>query len=159
MNIRLGNKEFNITKKEIIILIVILFLIFITIFINSNKGKKLECNRTNSNITVNAEEKITAKFKNGNLSKLAFYYKTTPTADYQYMLDDMYDNFNNQLIALKNAGGYDYTINKGSNYVSYNSTVNINEIPDSSKEIIGYNNTWTYKDVKADLERNKFKCK
>ena len=75
------------------------------------------------------------------------------------MIDDIYDNYFEQLNSLKNAGGYEYKLEKGQDFVSFESTIDLNSIPDSTKNTIGFNNEWNYKDFKDNLEKNDFICK
>lgn len=158
MKVNFKDKEFNVDRRVILIGIIVLLVIAI-ILVSLNKQKKLECTVIRNNATANVEEKITASFKSGKLAKLVSYYKNEPTEDFQYMLDAIYDNYNGQLTELKDAGGYDYTIELGSDFVAFESTIDINTIPDETKNKVGFNNEWTYKDVKANLEDNEFKCK
>ncbi|MEG1647903.1 MAG: hypothetical protein RR325_03975 [Bacilli bacterium] len=159
MNIKFKNKEFTIKKIYLIISGVILILIILLTIFSCNANKKLNCKSNINGSTSIIEKKYNATFKNNKLSKMVVSYKNTPTGNFQYMLNDIYENYDGQLKKLKNAGGYNYTINKGSDYVFYESEINLNKIPDSTKSAVGYNNMWTYKEFKTDLEKNGFTCK
>lgn len=156
----IGNKEIKLNKKSIIIFVIIIFIIAI-IFILSRKfniQNKLECIAIRNNETASIEEKITMLFEDDKLSKMIVYYKNAPTENFIFMLDDIYDNYDKQMSQLKNNGGYDYKIEVGDNYISSKSTIDVNKIPDETKAKIGFNNSWTYKDAKANLESHEFKC-
>lgn len=147
-------------KNLIIILACLIVLVIILLFTNSNK-KTLTCKSNISDETGSYNTVYKATFKNDKLNKLEVSYKNTPTDEFMSMLDDIYENYNNQLISLKNNGGYTFKIKKGDDYVLFESKINIKRIPDSTKELLGFNENWTYDEFKKDLEANKdenFKC-
>lgn len=158
MNINLQGKEIIIDKKYIVLGIIVLLAIILLLMFSKNNNK-LECVYTTSNSTANLIETYTANFENNKLSTLVVSFKNSPTKDYLSMLDAIYDNYFEQLEKLKNSGGYEYKIEKGQNFIYFESTIDLNTIPDSTKIAVGFNNEWNYEDFKNNLEKNGFNCK
>lgn len=158
MNINLQGKEIIIDKKYIVLGIIVLLAIILLLMFSKNNNK-LECVQDKDFGRFKTTEKYTASFNNNKLSKLNIYEKTTFSNDYLELIDVNYNIYSKQLEALKNAGGYNYTLEKGDDFVLYNSTIDLNKIPDSTKIAVGFNNEWNYEDFKNNLEKNGFNCK
>lgn len=158
MNIDLQGNKISIEKKYIIIGCLILLGIFLLLMIPKSKNK-LECTMQNSNNTGIFSRTYVATFKNNKLDNLVFELKNTPTERFIDMLDSIYNNYNSQLKDLKNAGGYEYKIEKDNNHIYYKATIKLNEIPKSTEDIIHYTKNWNYKDLKKDLENIGYTCK
>lgn len=160
MELKIKDKMIVIDKKLLIgIGAIIVIVILLLMFKPSKQNNLLTCEQNKSNATANTTERIKFYFKKNHLYKMESYYKNEPTADFQSMLQKIYDNYNSQLENLKNNGGYDYTITLGSSFVETNATIDIETIPDSTKDAVGFNADWLYNDVKKNLEENEFICK
>ncbi len=160
MKIKIKDKEINIEKKYLIVLgSVVLLLILLNIWSIFFKPTILICTLEKSSISANTVEKVNFEFKNNSLKNMYVYYKNTPTSDYLYMLEAIYNNYNNQLETLKNNGGYDYTIELGNDYVLTEANIDVSKIPQSTVNDIGFSNEWTYDRTKQDMEDNGFECK
>lgn len=117
------------------------------------------CTLKNSNDSGSFTSVYSGNFKNDQLDTLIIDYKNEPTSSYLDMIDAIYNNYERQLKELKSAGGYNYKLNKDKKYVSYKVTIDINKIPDSTKEVVGFNNEWSLEKFKKNLEDNGFECK
>lgn len=160
MELKIKDKMIVIDKKILIgVGVIIVIVILLLVFKPSKQNNLLTCEQSKNISTANTTEKIKFYFKNNHLYKMESYYKNEPTIDFQDMLQKIYDNYNGQLEKLKTAGGYDYTITLGSSYVETNATIDIEAIPDSTKDAVGFNKDWLYNDVKKNLEENEFICK
>lgn len=152
-------KNFDLKKISIILVGILVIVLIISLSsLLSDKDKKLKCQYNNSDKRVTIIEIYNATFEDNKLSELVVYFKKTLTNDYVDMLDDTYDNYFEQLEAFKNAGGYEYTIEKGNDFVEFEATIDLNLIPDTTKDKLGFNNQWNYEDFKKNLENNEFIC-
>lgn len=159
MKIDWQGREINIDKKYLMIAAVLIIVCLVLLLIPKNKSVLMECTANKSDMFFVTEEKYVATFKSDKLDKLVISVKNNLTDNYIHMLDVLYEDYEEQLKNLKNNGGYDYKIEKGSNFISFESTVNLNKIPDSTKTLVGFNNEWNYEDFKKNLEDNDFTCK
>lgn len=160
MDINLGNKKLNISKTYLVLgIVLVLSVILILIVGNKKNSNSIMCTLKNSNDSGSFTTVYSGNFKNDQLNTLTIDYKNEPTSSYLYMIDDIYNNYERQLSELKSAGGYNYKLNKDKKYVSYKVTIDINKIPDSTKEVVGFNNEWSLEKFKKNLEDNGFECK
>lgn len=156
MKFNFQGKEINIDKRYIVISCILLFALLLILLLPKNN--KLDCVLDSSNSTGDFHRTYTATFEKGKLNTLIFELKNEPSDNYMDMINAIYDNYQNQLTTLKNAGGYDFDLKKGTDYVSYKVTIDLNEIPESTENIINYSKDWNYKDFKKDLESVGYKC-
>lgn len=159
MNIHLKNKDINISKTYLVLGIILILSIILIIIKACTPNNKLVCTYTSQNVTGDFKTIYTANFKNSKLETLIIEYENKPTKDYLDMIDDIYINYENKLKQLEAGGGYEYKLKKESNKVYFTSKINLNKIPDTTKEEVGFNNEWTYKSFKKYLETKEFKCK
>ena len=150
MNINLGNKKLNISKTYLVLGIILVLSVILILIVGNKK---------NSNDSGSFTSVYSGNFKNDQLDTLIIDYKNEPTSSYLDMIDAIYNNYERQLKELKSAGGYNYKLNKDKKYVSYKVTIDINKIPDSTKEVVGFNNEWSLEKFKKNLEDNGFECK
>lgn len=160
MKIHLGNKDVEISKTYLVLgILFILTIILLLLKGGSSKNVELICTNLSSNTTGEFKEIYKGIFKNDKLDTLIVEYTNKPTSDYLDMIDDIYKNYDSQLTNLKEAGGYTYQISKDDKSVYFKSTIKLKDIPDSTKNLVGFNNDWNLKDFKKNLEDNKFECK
>ena len=158
MTFNLNDKEINIDKKYLIIGgIVVIALIVLLFFIP--KTTKLKCTKIEEKYLTSSKEVYTATFKNNQLSTLVIDFTYTLDEDYMHMFDEVYDHYSANLEELKSGGGYKYKLEKGDDFIHYVSTINMNKIPNSTKDAVGFNNKWKYEYVKDNLEKFDFVCK
>lgn len=160
MEFKLNDRIIKIDKNILVGVGALLLLALLLLIFSLLKAKTvLTCTQSLSNSTANTTERATFYFKKNHLYQIKAYYKNEPTADFKYMMQDIYDNYKGNLEKLKANGGYDYTITLNNDSVEKSATIDINNIPDSTKDAVGFNNTWLYKDVKKNLEDHGFTCK
>ncbi|MDD3187190.1 MAG: hypothetical protein PHD02_01800 [Bacilli bacterium] len=156
--IKIGN--LNIDKKKLIIIgSATILLIIIIITLNIRSTKQLICTKTTTDDTDTTVEKVTFHFVNGHLNTMDSFISKTPKEGYEYIINIVYNNYESQSEKLRINGGYEYELSKYDDHFEATATIDLNEIPDSTKNEIGFNNEWIYKDVKTNLEENGFNCK
>ena len=151
------DKKINI-NKNVIIVVGILFVFIIIILSLGEKNNSIKCTLNENNNSGNFETTITANFKNDKLDNFIYEFKNTPSTNFLDMIDSIYDNYNSQLSELKKNGGYNYELEKGSNYVYFKSDINFNKIPETTEALVKFNNEWSFKDFKENLENAGFTC-
>ena len=158
MMIHFQGKDIKIDKKYILGATAILVFICLLIILMPKK-KTLECYYYDNNSLTNDTTTYTATFKSNKLDTLVIKFERKFSEDYLHRKEELYDYYETRLKEFEDDGGYKYTIESGDDYIIHESTIDLNKIPDSTKNAVKFNNEWKYEDFKQDLITFGFVCK
>ena len=139
-------------------LLILLCLIILT-GCDKNKDNTLNCTLTKEVSGNTVIQNVVASFSNDRVFKVDIKHEMKLNDEYTEYIDTFRQQIDAQFDDFKNKQGITTNLNQTSNTIIFTISIDISEIDNEAKKVIGINVSGSYNNTKKSFENEGYTCK